>query len=38
MFGDDTSIFDRVNRPFLAMSLIEWAIVIGVVIYACLGK
>ena len=38
MFGDNTSIFDKVNRPFLVIALIEWIFVIGIGIYAYLGK
>ena len=30
MIDDNTSIFDKENRPFLIMSLIEIAIIIGV--------
>lgn len=36
--ANNSSIFDKENRGFLVMSLIEWAILIGTVIGACLGK
>lgn len=38
MIDDGTSIFDKENRSFLIMLLIEIAIIVGVVIGACLGK
>lgn len=38
MIDDNTSIFDKENRPFLIMSLIEIAIIISTAICACLGK
>jgi len=38
MIDDSTSIFDKENRPFLIMSLIEIAIIVGAAIGACLGK
>lgn len=38
MIDDNTSIFDKENRPFLAMLLIQIAIIIGAVMCACLGK
>lgn len=32
MIDDNTSIFDKENKPFLVMSLIETAIIVGTVI------
>lgn len=38
MIDDNMSIFDKENRPFLVMSLIQIAIIIGAAMCACLGK
>lgn len=38
MIDDNTSIFDKENRPFLAMSLIQIVIIIGAAMCACLGR